>query len=104
MIDIFKDTLICGAADIPANRFVLATGLVGASVNPYGITSLGGKATYPMDVVAVGLEEVTFADGETPAVGDRVASDADGKAIVDNTTGKFLVKKVTSSTVEVLMR
>ncbi|MBN2544577.1 MAG: DUF2190 family protein [Spirochaetes bacterium] len=103
MQDIFRDTLIA-TADVSANRFVKATGASGATVNPYGVSLFGALSGKPCDVVALGLAEVEIASGQTPVVGDLVASDADGKAIVDNTTGKILVKKVLTSTVEVLIR
>lgn len=102
-IDVFKDTIIAGA-DISPNRFVLATGLAGASVNPAGVTSLGGEEGDPIDLMIIGVADVDIADGETPVAGDLVASDADGKAVVNNTTGKILVKSVSTNTIEVWLK
>lgn len=103
MNDIFRDTLIA-TADVVPGRFVKATGASGATVDPYGISLFGAVSGRPVDVVTLGLADVEFATGQTPVVGDLVKSDADGKAVVDNTLGKLLVKRVSTSTVEVLIR
>lgn len=102
-IDILTDTVVA-KQETPKNRFVKIDGSMGATTTPFGVTRYGGETNENIDVMAVGIAQVEVATGVTVVVGDFVASDIDGKAVVDNTNGKFLAKTGGTKLIEVLLR